>query len=204
MLRRIVLVLVVAAALAALSVTAYAKVTAKPVVPVSGTAGPTTQVKYIAGGDAYSGADDNGDEAGISGGDDQVWSVMSLPGYGQGSCCPSSVPARTTITVPKGTKAILRVTVSGMTTCDAHDSSPYAACFVRVLANGHQDFTPDTIVFNRAEPTPPTTLNRDSHEAEFVSQALPAGTYTIAVQWSAQDATFVSDQMLIVVQRLVA
>jgi hypothetical protein len=170
------------------------------VVPQSGS--QITLVKTLGGGDAYSGENDNGDEVGIQSETTQTWQTMILPGYGQGSCCPSNVPAKMTVVVPSGTRAFFRVTLSGQVGCLPNGAVINdAGCFVRVLVGGRV-LAPDAVVFARAEPRGTPNLFTDSHAAQFVSAPLAAGTYALVVQWSTLEASFTSDQFMITVDRI--
>ena len=159
-------------------------------------------VKALGGGDAYSGVNDVGDEVGISSLQTQTWQTMTLPGFGQGSCCPSNVPAKMKVVVLSGTHAFFRVTLSGQVGCLPNGAViGEAGCFVRVSVGGHL-LAPDAVVFARAQDHGASVYFTDSHSAQFVSDPLPAGTYTLAVQWSTLEASFTSDQFMITVDRI--
>jgi hypothetical protein len=80
------------------------------------------------------------------------------------------------MSVPANTKALFLITFSA----DSYCSTANYGCTIRALINGNE-LVPGPVVFGAPDPT--------TNSMQFLASPMPAGTYTIKIQYSVKVAT---------------
>lgn len=98
-------------------------------------------------------------------------------------CCDNVPWAFTKMTVPSGQQAFFIVTLVTSGWCN-NGGNGAGECLVQLTVNGNPNESPTPAIGAAA------TLNvgtEESHTVTLTSNTLPAGTYTLAVQWATSD-----------------